>query len=728
MRLPALRSASFWLRGVAGFEVIALAQTGLAGVGDGDEVEGLTVLDAAVGALDEAVLVDAREAAERRDEADVRAFRRLDRADASVVGGVHVADFEAGSLTRKTTGSEGGEAALVRDLRERVGLVHELRELGGAEELADGGHDGLGVDEVVRHGRRHLLIDAHLFLDGAFHADEADAELVLHQLADRADAAVAQVIDVVDDADVLAQLEQVADGTVEVLRREGALVEALGRLVFVQLDVEFQSADAREVVLARIEEHAFEERGRGVERRRIARTQLAVDLDQGLFGLADGVAAERVGDDVADVVALGEEDLEGGDAGLEDLVQLVGGELLVGFVEQLAGGHVDDVGGGHGAVELAGLDRDRFDLVGAQGLHDAGADLLAGRADVAILVGDGGGWTGAEEVGQLAVFGDLPGQLAVGDVDGIDGIKSLQNFFIGAKAERAQEDGAEELALAVDADVEGVLLVVLKLDPAAAVGDDLAEKVGAVVGGLEEDAGRAVELRDDDALGAVDDEGAVLAHQRDVAEEDFLLLHVAQGLDAGFGVLVVDLEPDGDLERGRVGHAALFALGLVVLQLQADGVAALGTEVRRVLVVGSAEIAEDVARVEGVGDDHVAAVGAGRAQVIEALEVAALALPVADREVDELELGDVAEVGDREDAGEDRLETVVLALLRELVHLEEALVAAALDLDQVRDLNGGGDLGEVETAADGAHLGRGYGGGSGDFGGGHYGRVGHALS
>ncbi len=52
-----------------------------------------------------------------------------------------------------------------------------------------------------------------------------------------------------------------------------------------------------------------------------------------------------------------------GDAGLEDLVQLVGGELLVGLVEQLAGGEVDDVGGGHGAVELGGLNFDRIDLV-----------------------------------------------------------------------------------------------------------------------------------------------------------------------------------------------------------------------------------------------------------------------------------------------------------------------------------------------------------------------------
>ena len=199
---------------------------------------------------------------ERRDEADVRAFRRLNRADASVVGRVHVADFEAGALTGETTRSKGRQAALVGDLGERVGLVHELRELRGAEELADGGHHRLGVDEVVRHGRRHLLVDRHLFLDGAFHADQADAELVLHQLADGADAAVAEMIDVVDGADVLAQLEQVADGPVEVLGGEGALVEAGGVLVLVELDVELEAADAREVVLARIEEHAFEERAR----------------------------------------------------------------------------------------------------------------------------------------------------------------------------------------------------------------------------------------------------------------------------------------------------------------------------------------------------------------------------------------------------------------------------------------------------------------------------------
>ena len=178
-----------------------------------------------------------------------------------------------------------------------------------------------------------------------------------------------------------------------------------------------------------------------------------------------------------------------------------------------------------------------------------------------------------------------------------------------------------------------------------------------------------MQLRDDDALGAVDDEGAVLAHQRNVAEEDLLLLHVAKALDTGLRVLIVDLQANRDLERGRVGHAALFTLGLVVLQLQAHRVAAFGAEIWSVLVVCSAEVAQHFARMEGVGDHHVAAAGAGRTQVIETFKVAALALPVADGEVDKLQLGDVAEVRNREHGGEDRLQTIVFALLRELVHL-----------------------------------------------------------
>ena len=189
---------------------------GVAGVQDLDFVDHHALHHLAVRALDEAVLVDARKAGKRRNQPDVGTFRRFDRADAAVVRGVHVADFESGALAAQTARSQGRKTPLVRDLRERVGLVHELRKLAGAEELADGRHHRLGVHQVVRHGRRHFLVHRHLFLDGALHAHQADAELVFEQFAHRAHAAVAQVVDIVHRADALAQLQQVLDGGAEV--------------------------------------------------------------------------------------------------------------------------------------------------------------------------------------------------------------------------------------------------------------------------------------------------------------------------------------------------------------------------------------------------------------------------------------------------------------------------------------------------------------------------------
>src|SRR5690606_17254278 len=77
-----------------------------------DPVGDLAALDLAVGRLDEPGRVDAGERGERADEADVRAFRRLDRAHAAVVRRVHVAHLDAGALARQTAGPERRQAAL----------------------------------------------------------------------------------------------------------------------------------------------------------------------------------------------------------------------------------------------------------------------------------------------------------------------------------------------------------------------------------------------------------------------------------------------------------------------------------------------------------------------------------------------------------------------------------------------------------------------------------------
>ena len=118
---------------------------------------------------------------------------------------------------------------------------------------------------------------------------------------------------------------------------------------------------------------------------------------------------------------------------------------------------------------------------------------------------------------------------------------------------RAQQDGDRQLALAVDADEDLALLVDLELEPRAAGRHEVRDEdlLLAVLGLHQVGARRADELRDDDALGAVDDERAALGHPREVAHEDRLLADLAR--------LVVD-ERDRDGQRARVGEVLLAAL------------------------------------------------------------------------------------------------------------------------------------------------------------------------
>ena len=300
-------------------------------------------LDLLVRTLDEAVVVDARVGRQRRDETDVRTFRSLDRADATVVRGVHIANLEAGALTRQAARSESRETTLVRDLGKRVRLVHELRELRRTEELLDRRDDRLRVDEVVRHRRVDVLVHGHLLLDGSLHADQADAELVLEKLTDGTHAAVAEVVDVVDAADVLLQVQEVLDDAVEVLRGEGLLVDGdFG----VELDVELEATHRREVVALRVEEHAVEERACALERRRITGAHAAVDLDERVLGVLGGVLGERRRQDRAAEVPVREEELEVGDLTTAEALLEILGHRIVGLEDDLTRLQIDDVGDG----------------------------------------------------------------------------------------------------------------------------------------------------------------------------------------------------------------------------------------------------------------------------------------------------------------------------------------------------------------------------------------------
>ena len=123
---------------------------------------------------------------------------------------VNVTDVKARPLSGETAGAEGRHAALMGQLGQGVGLVHELAQRRRAEELLDRGRDRADVDEALGCDDVEIL-QGHALADHALHAREADAELILQQLAHAAYAAVAQMVDVVRFADAVGQAVEVVD-------------------------------------------------------------------------------------------------------------------------------------------------------------------------------------------------------------------------------------------------------------------------------------------------------------------------------------------------------------------------------------------------------------------------------------------------------------------------------------------------------------------------------------
>ena len=186
---------------------------------------------------------------------------------------------------------------------------------------------GPDVDQRLRRDRLDVL-GRHALAHDPLHAREADAHLVLDELADRAHPAVAEVVDVVGEVVgvVVVQLHEVRHRGEDVGLRELVVdraglgvgvrdreVEALERelgVLVAQLLRHLVAADLGHVVALRVEEEVLEQRARGVGRRRLARAQLAVDVDERGVGVLGVVLLERVAHRLVGVALRVEDEVE----------------------------------------------------------------------------------------------------------------------------------------------------------------------------------------------------------------------------------------------------------------------------------------------------------------------------------------------------------------------------------------------------------------------------------
>ena len=241
-----------------------------------DLIRDPAIRDLAVRRFNETKFIDPREGRHRADQTDVRSFRCLDRTNAAVVRWVHVAHFESGAIAAQSTGSERGQAALVRELCQRIRLIHELRELRAPEEISNHGAERFWIHQLLRRHAVDVDVEqSHALFHQTLGPGETDAALIGEQLADRSDAAAAKMIDVIQRAFAAAQVDQIFDRSDKIFVSQNSL----GQIdIDAQLLVDLVTANAAEIIFLWIEKEALEERARVRHRRRVARAQPAVNV------------------------------------------------------------------------------------------------------------------------------------------------------------------------------------------------------------------------------------------------------------------------------------------------------------------------------------------------------------------------------------------------------------------------------------------------------------------
>jgi hypothetical protein len=455
------------------------------------------------------------------------------------------------------------------------------------------------------------------------------------------------VVDVIDLAAAVAQLDQDLDDVQDVLVGQRHRAGGLGAA---DAGVELHAAHARQVVRVLAVEQALEQGLHRVLGGRLAGAHHAVDghaRGQLVGGL---VQRQRLADVRALVELVGVQAGQVLDAGGAQLLQQRVGHLVVGLGHDLAGIGVDDVARHHAAHQEVLGDADELRARLLELAHMLGGDALVLLDDHgARLVGD----VEARDLALQALGHEGHLRAGVHQAEGVV-VEEVREDRLGVQADRLQQDRHRHLAAAVHAEVEDVLRVELEVEPGAAVRNDpgaeqqLARAVRLALVVLEEHAGAAVQLADDHALGAVDDERAVVGHQGHLAHVDLLLLDLLHDLGRGRLTVVDDHLQLGAHGRGE-GQAPLLALAHVERRL-------------------------------------------------------------GDVELDELHLDHAVVRHDRERRQEGRLQAFGLALLRWHVLLQEGHVGVLLHREEVRNVEDA--LALAEALADALALGVAVGGGS----------------
>ena len=245
-----------------------------------DIIRNVAVVYLAVRRFNKAILVDAPVSRQRVDQTNVWTFRRFDRAHTAIVRVVNVAHFHARTLTRKPARPQRRETTLMRQLSQRIDLVHKLGQLRATEEFLDARNNRTDVDQTLWRNliwilRRHAL--THI----ALHTRQPNAELILQKLANTANATVTQMVDIVHRVALrpMHQRKHITISRQNIIQRQ---IFNMFVNVKTQLLVDLIASNLRQIVTLVVKEERIDQIACTLNRWRITRTQALVDLDQRL--------------------------------------------------------------------------------------------------------------------------------------------------------------------------------------------------------------------------------------------------------------------------------------------------------------------------------------------------------------------------------------------------------------------------------------------------------------
>ncbi len=169
----------------------------------------------------------------------------------------------------------------MRQFRERIRLIHELRQLRAAEEIANHRAQRLRVDQLLRRHAVDVDVEQrHALFHETLRARETDAALIGEQFANGADTTAAEMIDVIERAFAATQADQILDRCDKIFVGNNAFAEIY---VDAELLIDLVTTNASEIVFLRIEEEPLQQRLRVRHCWRIARAQLAINIFERLF-------------------------------------------------------------------------------------------------------------------------------------------------------------------------------------------------------------------------------------------------------------------------------------------------------------------------------------------------------------------------------------------------------------------------------------------------------------